>query len=106
MFGCEGMDTKIGSTHAYMLALMLRSSSLAHKLLMPMLISLVRTGLKRSGEVTAFKWSLPSPPVADHIICSQEFEKWEWKVFCTLRGDQLHYGIEYFQGVERIHMAY
>jgi len=56
--------------------------------------------------MTAFKWSLPSPPVADHIICSQEFEKWEWKVFCTLRGDQLHYGIEYFQGVERIQMAY
>ena len=43
------MDTKIDSTHAYMLALMLRSSSLAHKLLMPMLMlvlaSLVRTGL-------------------------------------------------------------
>ena len=75
-------------------------------MLMLMLASLVRTGLKRSGEVTAFKWSLPSPPVADHIICSQEFEKWEWKVFCTLRGDQLHYGIEYFQGVDRIHMAY
>ena len=106
------MDTKIDSTHAYMLALMSRSSSLAHKLLMPMLMlmlmlaSLVRTGLKRSGELTAFKWSLPFPPVADHIICSQEFEKREWKVFCTLRGDQLHYGIEYFQGVECIHMAY
>ena len=44
------MDTKIESTHACMLALMLRSSSLAHKLLMPMLMlmlaSLVRTGLK------------------------------------------------------------
>ena len=48
------MDTKIDSTHAYMLALMLRSSSLAHKLLMPMLMlmlaSLVRTGLKRAQE--------------------------------------------------------
>ena len=43
------MDTKIDSTHAYMLALMLQSSSLAHKLLklmlMLMLASLVRTGL-------------------------------------------------------------
>ena len=48
------MDTKIDSTHAYMLALMLRSSSLAHKLLMPMLMlmlaSLGRTGLY-SGQL-------------------------------------------------------
>ena len=45
------MDTKIDSTHAYMLALILRSSSVAHKLLklmlMLMLASLVRTGLEK-----------------------------------------------------------
>ena len=48
------MDTKINSVHAYMLAFMLRSSSLARKLLklmvmlmlVLMLASLVRTGLK------------------------------------------------------------
>ena len=45
------MDTKIHSTHAYMLLLMSQLSSLAHKLLMLMLMlaSLVRTGLN-SGE--------------------------------------------------------
>ena len=56
------MDTKIDSTHAYMLALMLRSSSLAHKLLMPMLMlmlaSLVRTGLKRSRSCLMSRSSL------------------------------------------------
>ena len=45
------MDTKIDPTHAYMLALMLQPSSLAHKLLMLMLMlmlaSQVRTGLNR-----------------------------------------------------------
>lgn len=45
------MDTKIDSTNVYMLGLMLRPSSLAHKLLMFMLMlaSLVRTGLYNSS---------------------------------------------------------
>ena len=53
------IDTKIHSTHAYMLMLMSRPSSLAHKLLMLMLVlmlaSLVRTGLLKEDVGTSRK---------------------------------------------------
>ena len=72
------MDTKINSMHTYMLALMLRSSSLARKLLklmvMLMLASLVRTRLKLTSCSYSFLLENDSTSCGANWINPEDFQ--------------------------------